>query len=265
MSGFDRPGASQAIKPMLMDVLGISTESSVEVMNDTDLLTSAFKRHLWCQKGVVLIAGTGSVAMSFQRSPESGNFARTARSGGWGHILGDEGSGFDIGRQGIRSTLTAIEKARLWKDTEHGSEEQFPSRFHMAVVRGLGVSESWNHSLDLLSKILQSDTGEGFDLKTRVASIAPIVLDHAASDPKAGNIVATSAGHLVRLLDPFLQTGKIVAAESVLVLSGGLMKFAPYRSIFLSKLAAENVSFKAIEVVEDPAMVGVLSLISRKL
>jgi N-acetylmuramic acid 6-phosphate etherase len=265
MSGFDRPGASEAIKPMLMNVLGIRTESSVEVMNDADLLTSVLTKYPDCQNGVVLIAGTGSVAMSFKLNPESGNFVRIGRSGGWGHILGDEGSGFDIGRQGIRATLAAFEKARLAKNTGYEAVQQSPSCFHMAIMESLGVLKCWDPSLDLLSKIIQSDTGEFFDMKTRIAGVARVVLDHAASDLEAAEIASTSASHLVRLLKPLLRLDHTVEADSILVLSGGLMKCTTYRSILLGKLAAEKVYFRAVEFVEDPASAGVLSLISRKL
>src|ERR1035441_9244978 len=50
-------------------------------------------------QGIVIIAGTGSIA--FGRNPAG----RTARAGGWGHIFGDEGGGFDIARQAVRAAL----------------------------------------------------------------------------------------------------------------------------------------------------------------
>jgi glucosamine kinase len=51
--------------------------------------------------GVLLIAGTGSVA--FGRSPD-GTFARC---GGWGPVIGDEGSGAWIGRRAINVVVAA--------------------------------------------------------------------------------------------------------------------------------------------------------------
>ncbi|NPV07721.1 MAG: ATPase [Anaerolineae bacterium] len=51
--------------------------------------------------GVVIISGTGSCAYGV------GPDGRTAYSGGWGYLLGDEGSGFDIGRRGIAAALRA--------------------------------------------------------------------------------------------------------------------------------------------------------------
>ena len=50
-------------------------------------------------QGIAAIAGTGSIA--FGRNAEG----RRARSGGWGYIFGDEGSGFDIARQALRAAL----------------------------------------------------------------------------------------------------------------------------------------------------------------
>jgi N-acetylglucosamine kinase-like BadF-type ATPase len=50
-------------------------------------------------QGIITIAGTGSIA--FGRNPAG----RSARAGGWGHIFGDEGGGFDIARQATRAVL----------------------------------------------------------------------------------------------------------------------------------------------------------------
>jgi N-acetylglucosamine kinase len=50
-------------------------------------------------QGIITIAGTGSIA--FGRNAAG----RSARSGGWGYIFGDEGGGFDIARQALRAAL----------------------------------------------------------------------------------------------------------------------------------------------------------------
>ena len=51
------------------------------------------------EPGIIVIAGTGSIA--YGRNAES----RTARAGGWGHIFGDDGGGFDLVRQALRAAL----------------------------------------------------------------------------------------------------------------------------------------------------------------
>lgn len=49
--------------------------------------------------GIIAIAGTGSIAYGRNAA------GRIARVGGWGYIYGDEGGGFDLVRQAVRSAL----------------------------------------------------------------------------------------------------------------------------------------------------------------
>ena len=53
--------------------------------------------------GVVVIAGTGSIALG--RATDG----RKVRVGGYGYLLGDEGSGFDLGRRGLMAALQAAD------------------------------------------------------------------------------------------------------------------------------------------------------------
>src|SRR6185437_10120998 len=53
--------------------------------------------------GIALIAGTGSIA--FGRAADG----RTKRCGGWGYLLGDEGSGYSVGRSALWLTLREME------------------------------------------------------------------------------------------------------------------------------------------------------------
>ena len=55
--------------------------------------------------GVAVLAGTGSIAMA--RDADS----RLARAGGWGYLLGDEGSGYWLGREALRATLRVYDGA----------------------------------------------------------------------------------------------------------------------------------------------------------
>lgn len=51
------------------------------------------------EPGVVVIAGTGSVAYGEDQSGQS------VRAGGWGYLFGDEGSGFWIAKEGLRRAM----------------------------------------------------------------------------------------------------------------------------------------------------------------
>jgi N-acetylglucosamine kinase-like BadF-type ATPase len=70
--------------------------AAVQVVNDAAAALTAGTKG---GPGIVLIAGTGSIA--FGETADG----RTARAGGYGYLIGDEGSGFDIGRQGMMAAL----------------------------------------------------------------------------------------------------------------------------------------------------------------
>ena len=82
--------------------------------------------------GVITIAGTGSI--SFGRNAEG----RTARTGGWGYIFGDEGGAFDLPRQAVRAALRMEEgwgpetalRARLLEATGSPSANDLLHRFY---------------------------------------------------------------------------------------------------------------------------------------
>jgi N-acetylglucosamine kinase-like BadF-type ATPase len=54
--------------------------------------------------GVVIISGTGSIAYGRNSANQA------ARVGGWGHALGDEGSGYWIGRAALRAVLREADR-----------------------------------------------------------------------------------------------------------------------------------------------------------
>ncbi|MEX2415569.1 MAG: BadF/BadG/BcrA/BcrD ATPase family protein [Paenibacillaceae bacterium] len=69
----------------------------ITVNNDA---VTALATGTWGGRGIVLIAGTGSIAYGF--IPESGQYIRV---GGWGYLLGDEGSGYDLGKKGLTAIM----------------------------------------------------------------------------------------------------------------------------------------------------------------
>lgn len=72
----------------------------VRVVHDALPVLAAGTPHGW---GIALISGTGSLA--FGRTGEG----RSARAGGWGYLLGDEGSGYAIARAGLRAAAEAAD------------------------------------------------------------------------------------------------------------------------------------------------------------
>jgi N-acetylglucosamine kinase-like BadF-type ATPase len=68
----------------------------VYVLND---VVAAWAAGTGCKSGIAAIAGTGSHVFGVNDAGESW------RVGGWGHVLGDEGSGYWLGVNGLRAAL----------------------------------------------------------------------------------------------------------------------------------------------------------------
>ncbi len=78
--------------------LFLNTEWQGRVAVESDAL-AALAGAFGNKAGIILIAGTGSICFGMD---ENGN---VFRSGGWGYLLGDEGSGYSIGNQAIIAAL----------------------------------------------------------------------------------------------------------------------------------------------------------------
>jgi glucosamine kinase len=73
----------------------------IEIIGDVEI---AFEDAFGTGPGVIVIAGTGSIAWGCNASGE------TARAGGWGHAISDEGSGHWIGVEAVRAALREHDK-----------------------------------------------------------------------------------------------------------------------------------------------------------
>ena len=262
IAGFDRPGAAADIASTLSHLFDVPLGPQLRITNDVDLLALTMQKHAQVKTGIVLIAGTGSVAISYKFV--NGLPVRTGRSGGWGHILGDEGSGYDIGRQGIRAVLSALENARLTISTQILQPESVMSRFHINIMHALGAPVDCDVSFDLLSHVLMesSSNSSNSDIKSNIARLAPIVLDAAKSDHEAASIVSKGADGLVSILSALLHPANVIPSDSVLVLAGGLMQNLDYKDLILQKLRAADSHFMAVDIVQDAAVGGLDSLIA---
>lgn len=94
---FGMSGGPQDKQAILREIL------AADIVVVTDDAVIALAGATAGEPGIVTIAGTGSIA--FGRNAGG----RTARTGGWGFIFGDEGGGFDIARQALRAALRAEE------------------------------------------------------------------------------------------------------------------------------------------------------------
>jgi len=170
-------------------------------------------------QGIITIAGTGSIA--FGRNPAG----RTSRAGGWGHIFGDEGGGFDIARQAARAALRLEEgwgppttlREALLAATESATADEMLHRFY---------TDDWPRS--------------------RVATLARLV-DAAAveADAVALGILSGAAQQLAMLAG---------AVRGELWSPGSAVEVAYIGGVFQSGILLEK--FKTLVELEDGVRCG---------
>ncbi|THC89484.1 hypothetical protein EYZ11_011068 [Aspergillus tanneri] len=258
LAGMDRSGYREELLPLLREKFGLHSPGSLRLSNDVDLLAALMSQRPETRSVIILIAGTGSVAMRYHRD-SSGGATRVARSGGWGHILGDEGGGYAIGQQGIKLTLACLEERRL------GICEERLGEFEDAILRQLGCLVPDPNCIDLVSQLLAQNQRPS--TKSQIAAAAEAVLSVAKHSEKAMMILHDQVRHLVdhtlgRLLHPQC-AGFVSDEETGLVLSGGIFSHPTYRELFLERLSVKRVSFAYVERVEDAALTGAISLMSK--
>jgi N-acetylglucosamine kinase-like BadF-type ATPase len=96
VAGIDRSEDTGTMRSIICDAAELGPDTAVEVRNDSiPALAGAFGE----LRGILLIAGTGSIAVG------SDGAGRIIRSGGWGHILGDEGSAYWVGLRALNAAI----------------------------------------------------------------------------------------------------------------------------------------------------------------
>jgi N-acetylglucosamine kinase len=97
IAGVDRPHDEAVIRGILRR---LGHRETARVVNDAAIALVAGAPE---GRGIVVLAGTGSIAYGLDGTGKS------ARSGGYGFLLADEGSGYWLGHQALRSTVRAAD------------------------------------------------------------------------------------------------------------------------------------------------------------
>jgi N-acetylglucosamine kinase-like BadF-type ATPase len=92
MSGVDRPDARIIMETMISKLVPIKTKVVVDNDGVNALYSGTFGA-----PGIVQIAGTGSITFGINSNGDRG------RVGGWGYLIDDEGSGYELGREALHA------------------------------------------------------------------------------------------------------------------------------------------------------------------
>jgi N-acetylglucosamine kinase-like BadF-type ATPase len=187
LAGVDRQADVDLLTPLLTRLA-----ARIQVTNDGELLLGGLENAI----GVVLISGTGSIALGRDY------YGHKARSGGWGHILGDEGSGYAIAQQGLQAAVRAFDG--------RGPKTALAER----------ILQAWNlQNIDELIGEIYSEPE-----KSKIASLSSTVLLTARTgDQVAASIAQQAARELALAVQAVCQTLEFPNDEIPLALGGGLL------------------------------------------
>lgn len=179
-----------------------------------------------CGCGIALVAGTGSVAYGHKAGKQ-------VRCGGWGYLLGDEGSGYAIGRAALRAALEDLESSRR------------PLRSLTQTIReSLKVAK--------VSELTKAIYGSA-NPRAAIASFArPVVASAEAGDPLARQILDDAGRDLASLVTRTAELLSVGESDLPLAMGGGVLAASKYlRDTVANRLAQLPINCGAV-VVADP-------------
>ena len=218
-------GAAGAARPeiaaKIRNILAKIASTNIEVVGDTVI---ALEAAFGTGPGVIAIAGTGSIVYG---RDAAGN---TARAGGWGFAISDEGSGHWIGRRAISAILSARDEG-------------------LDTALTAMVLHSWK--LTTIDELVQQANSTPppefprlFPIVLRAADQADSIARALLAD--AGAKLANLAAVVIRRLAPRAPADMLPVA-----MTGSVFRQSPYvRQIFYDAL---QTSFPGIAVRQDLA------------
>jgi N-acetylglucosamine kinase-like BadF-type ATPase len=209
-AGAEVPAARARLEALLVRLL---PGTRVEVVHDARLVLAA----AGLEHGVVLIAGTGSVAYGRDSA------GREARAGGWGWLLGDDGSGAWIVREGAREIARRAD----------AGEPPGPLGDCLLSAAGAAGAVELTGRLHRLRE------------PRRWAALSGSVFAAAQTDPAAAALVSRAGAALAALVAAV--RGRIDSEDEV-VLAGGLLLHQP----LLEAAVRERLEGRLIRLREPP-------------
>jgi N-acetylglucosamine kinase-like BadF-type ATPase len=183
---------------------------------------------------VVIISGTGSI--SYGRNAAG----VAARSGGWGYVLGDEGSGYWIGRAALRAVLRAEDR--------RGPATALTQLLlaHFGVDRPQGLIHEVYHSnlkpsaIGSLAQCVHQAFAKGDE-------VAVGILRGAANE------LESSAMSVARRLD-------LIGESFSFILAGGIFKAVPWLKDELTRRLPVVAPASAVRLLEGEPAAGAVRL-----
>lgn len=228
IAGVDRPDDATIIRGIMRR---IGHKAPVLVVNDALIALVAGAGD---GAGIVLISGTGSICYGRNDKGEA------ARAGGWGYILGDEGSGWWIGRRALAAVMRHTDG--------RGPATELTARvldhFHMTTIS------------ELVHQVYYRDTR-----RRAVTGVAGLVQSAAnEGDVVARQILTEAAEELVIAAASVAQKLEMRGQAFPLVLAGSLFKALPTLRAEVTARIAEVAPRSHPEVLAAEPALGAVRL-----
>ena len=178
------------------------------------------------REGIIAISGTGSIVYGRNRQ------GKAARTGGWGHLLGDEGSGYDIGLRGLRAVVRMA-------DGRQASTLLIPEILTQISLTSPDQLVKWISRAD----------------KSQIAQLANSVFQAAqAGDLTAQEIINHASKELALSIQTVIQQLALPLSAQI-VLSGGVFQ---NQASFVKSMQDHFLHRKVKLVAEEPAYGAIL-------
>jgi N-acetylglucosamine kinase-like BadF-type ATPase len=218
----------EKVSAVYMGITGVTHDGSIEnevntVFNCSSTVVSdielAFRANFAEGDGILLYAGTGSVAFTIDEN------LKKHQIGGWGYLLGDEGAGYWIGKEGIRSALFAIENNQSVK----------PDSLADQILSQIGAMD-WE---GVKAFVYSQD-------RSAIAALSKIVNSCAEQgDQDALLILEKAAGHLAELVN---RIDKQLIRKSLPVIFTGGISSSKYLYQELEKFLRMRVTISSKDI-----------------
>ena len=228
IAGVDRASDAQAVQS-IMRRIGFKTR--VVVVNDALVALVAGAGE---QPGVVIVAGTGSIAYGVDATRHA------CRAGGWGYLLGDEGGGFWIGR----AALSAIVREFDGRGPATRLTELVLAEMHLATP----------------SELIHAIYDRGLQ-RPLVAGLADVVQQAMlAGDAVAAHILARAAEELVGAAASVVTRLGMRGDVFPTILAGGIFRAIPALSADVCARMAEVAPRSEVRRLEAEPAQGAVTL-----
>ncbi|HJX76901.1 N-acetylglucosamine kinase [Glutamicibacter sp.] len=200
-------------------------KAEVRIVHDTRLILAAG----YAKTGIAVILGTGSAIWGVNSDEQ------TARYGGWGYLLGDEGAGYWFGREAVRHALDEFNRGKQC------------SVLTSALLEHCGCK----HPEELIALFQGQTTREYW------ARCASVVFDAiTAGDAAAEEILARAVTYVVKSIG---EVAKQLELTGPIVLGGGVIE---HQGIYQQRLRAElsSAGFHDLRFLDQRPVYGVAFL-----